>query len=210
MIQAIIFDFGRVISAQKPPSLFHTYEQQLGIRPGTINRIMFGSPAWQEALLGRITSDDYWRAIAPELNLNTPDAISRFRRQYRADEAINEGVVAIIRKLCGRYKLGVLSNCLPGLAGWLDDWRILDLFDVVLCSGDEGLVKPDPAFFQQMLDRLQVAPEEAIFVDDYPGHVEAAGALGLGAILFTTSEELEDDLAGVLGNQRCGPCVHNC
>jgi len=201
MIQAIIFDFGRVISAQKPRSLFRTYEQQLGIRPGTINPVMFGSPAWQEVLVGRITSDDYWRAIGPELNLNTADAISRFRRQYRADEAINEGVAAIIRNLRGRYKLGVLSNCPPGLASWLDDWGILDWFDVVLCSGDEGLVKPAPAFFQQMLDRLQIAPEEAIFIDDYPGHVEAARALGLGAILFTTSKELADDLAGILGSQ---------
>jgi hypothetical protein len=48
MIKAVIFDFGQVISAQKPMSLFRGYEEELGIEPGTINPIMFGSPAWEE------------------------------------------------------------------------------------------------------------------------------------------------------------------
>ena len=59
MIKAIIFDFGRVISAQKPPSLFANYEQDLGLEPGTINTIMFDSQAWQEALIGRKTEDEF-------------------------------------------------------------------------------------------------------------------------------------------------------
>ena len=55
MIKAVIFDFGRVISAQKPPSLFLRYEVDLGLAPHTINAIMFDSPAWQDALLGHKT-----------------------------------------------------------------------------------------------------------------------------------------------------------
>ena len=42
-IEAIIFDFGRVISVQKPMSLFLGYEEELGLEPSTINPIMFGS-----------------------------------------------------------------------------------------------------------------------------------------------------------------------
>jgi hypothetical protein len=58
MIRAIIFDFGRVISAQKPPSLFRRYEKELGLAPGTLNPIMFRSQVWQEALLGRKTAEE--------------------------------------------------------------------------------------------------------------------------------------------------------
>ena len=202
MIKAIIFDFGRVISVQKPMSLFRSYEEDLELAPGTLNRIMFGSPAWQEVLVGRRTADDYWREIGPALGLHTPKEIGAFRRRYRADEAINSGVLDLIyHRLYGHYKLAVLSNSPPGLARWLADWEILDLFDVVVCSGDEGVVKPDPAIFELTLERLDVVPEEAVFIDDYPGHVEAARALGLHGIHFTTAEALADELDGLFTSQ---------
>ena len=199
-IKAVIFDFGRVISAQKPMSLFRGYEEELGIEPGTLNPIMFGSPAWEDALLGRKTSEEFWRAIGPQLNLHTPAEIDAFRQRYRADEALNEGVAELIRKLHseGRYKLAVLSNSPPGLAHWLDEWGLLALFDVVFCSGDEGVKKPDPAAFEITLERLGIAPEEAIFIDDTMRHVNVARSLGLHAILFTTAEALTEDLGALL------------
>jgi putative hydrolase of the HAD superfamily len=198
MIKAIIFDFGRVISAQKPMSLFRRYEEDLGLAPGTINPIMFGSPAWQDTMLGRKTAEEFWHAIGSQLNLHTPEEIDAFRRRYHADEALDKGVVNLIRRLRGRHKLAVLSNSPPGLAQWLDEWEISGLFDVVFCSGDEGVVKPDPAAFQITLERLGVAPEEAVFIDDTPGHVEAARALGLHGIVFTTAEALSDELDALL------------
>lgn len=200
MIKAIIFDFGRVISAQKPPSLFRSYEEELGLEPGTLNPLMFDSQAWQDALVGRKTAAEFWQAIGPRLGLDAPAEIEAFRLRYHADEAINEGVVDLIRRLRwkGRYKLAVLSNSPPGLRRWLADWGVLDLFDVVFCSGDEGVAKPDPAAFLITLERLGGAPEEAVFIDDTPGHVEAARALGLQAIHFTTLEALNEQLDAVL------------
>jgi HAD superfamily hydrolase (TIGR01509 family) len=200
MIKAIIFDFGRVISAQKPLSLFHSYEQDLGLEPGTLNLIMFGSPAWEDALLGLKTAKEFWYAIGPELGLPAPEEIDAFRRRYHADEAINEGVRYLIQRLRqqGQHKLAVLSNSPPGLDQWLDDWHMLNLFDVVFCSGDEGVVKPNPAAFEITLERLGVAPEEAVFIDDTLGHVETARTLGLHGILFTTAEELAVQLHDLL------------
>jgi HAD superfamily hydrolase (TIGR01509 family) len=94
--------------------------------------------------------------------------------------------------------LAVLSNSPPGLARWLADWEILDLFNVVVCSGDEGITKPALAIFELALERLDVAPEEAVFIDDYPGHMEAARALGLHGILFATVQALETELDDLL------------
>jgi putative hydrolase of the HAD superfamily len=111
-------------------------------------------------------------------------------------------VLDLIRHLHGHYKLAVLSNSPPGLARWLADWAILDLFDVVFCSGDQGVVKPDPAAFEWTLKRLGVAPEEAVFIDDTLGHVEAARALGLHGIHFTTAEELARRLEDLFGSQQ--------
>ena len=199
MIKVIIFDFGRVITAQKPLSLFRSYEEELGLDPDTINSIMFGSQAWQDTLLGRKTTEEFWHLIGPELGLKTADEVNRFRRRYHADEAINEAVLDLIRKLRGRYKLAILSNSPPDLTRWLADWEMRDLFEVVFCSGDEGMIKPDPAAFKLTLERLGVEPGEAVFIDDTPEHVEAARKLGIQGIIFTTAAALKDDLKKFLG-----------
>lgn len=198
MIKAIILDFGRVISAQKPPSLFRRYEKDLGLAPDTINPVMFGSRAWQETLVGRMTAEEFWTIIGPELCLETPEKIEAFRRRYQADEAINADVHELIRRLYGRYKLAVLSNSPPDLSRWLSEWNMLHLFNVVFCSGDEGIVKPEPAAFKTTLDRLGVRPEEAVFIDDTDEHVKAARSLGMHGILFTNAHALADELKEIL------------
>jgi putative hydrolase of the HAD superfamily len=198
VIKAIIFDFGRVISAQKPDSLFQGYEEELGLSPGMLNHIMFGSDAWQETLLGRISLDDYWREIGPRLGLHDPESIQAFRQRYFDDEAIDPGVLDLIQRLQGRYLLAVLSNSPPRLSKWLADWGLLGLFQVVVCSGDEGVVKPDPAIFDLTLARLGVSPEQAVFIDDTLGHIQAAENLGIHGIHFTTSEALVRDLGSLL------------
>jgi putative hydrolase of the HAD superfamily len=199
MIRTIIFDFGRVISAQKPEALFRTYEKELGLAPDTINTIMFDSEAWQEALLGRKTTEQFWYAIGPELGLNSPEEIDAFRRRYRADEAVNEEVLTLIRRLHGHCRLAVLSNSPPGLSQWLAEWHILDLFEVVFCSGNEGIAKPDPESFELTLERLGVLPQDAVFIDDSMENVQAARQLGLHGVLFTSAKELGNVLADLLG-----------
>ena len=197
-IKAVVFDFGRVISSQKPVSLFRAYEDDLGLAPGTINDIMFESQAWQDALVGHISAQKFWHRIGPALGLDSLEMIDIFRKRYHADESIDGGVLDLIRQLHGRYKLAVLSNYPPGLADWLSDWEILDLFDVVYCSGDEGMIKPDPAVYNSTLNRLGILPHEAVFIDDTIGHVEAAQSLGLHGIWFTNAEQLELELSRLL------------
>jgi putative hydrolase of the HAD superfamily len=179
VIRALLFDFGRVISAQKPSRLFRGYENDLGLSPGTLNDIMFESPLWNQALIGELRMEDFWRAIGPELNLFSAGSIDAFRRRYYADEKINEEVVAIIASLSGRYRLGIVSNHPPGLEEWLRCWQISGLFDTVVSSGETGLVKPDGRIFQIALERLGVEATETLFIDDTREHVVAAQEMGM-------------------------------
>ena len=204
MIKAIIFDFGRVISAQKSPSLFRSYEMDLGLLPDSINSIMFDSQIWQETLLGRNTLEEFWQAIGPELGLNSSEEIVAFRKRYGADETINADVLKLIQKLHGHYRLAVLSNAPPGLSQWLAEWEILDFFDLVFCSGEEGMVKPDVKPFELTLERLGVQPGETVFIDDTMENVEAAQQLGLHGIVFTTAEALEEELGHLLASASRG------
>jgi putative hydrolase of the HAD superfamily len=200
MIQALLFDFGRVISSQKSPSLFRSYEKDLGLAHDTINTIMFGSRAWQDALVGKLTAEEFWYAIGPELGLDTREEIDDFRRRYYNDESINQDVLSLIKMLNGRFKLAVLSNHPRGLVDWLADWGIRHFFDVVYCSGDEGRAKPDPAVYLTTLARLGVPPYDSVFIDDTAGHVHAAQHLGMHGILFYDADKLEQDLKAIIGS----------
>jgi putative hydrolase of the HAD superfamily len=194
VIRALLFDFGRVISAPKPAELFHTYERDLGLHPGTINRIMFDSPLWQQALVGELQMEEYWRAIGPELRLDSPDRVEAFRTRYYSDERINQEVVDLIKSQVGRCRLGIVSNHPPGLKEWLGDWQLLELFDTVVCSGEVGVAKPDEKIFRIALQRLGIEPAEALFIDDSEEHVLAARSMGMMGHHFSSAKMLLDHL----------------
>lgn len=61
-------------------------------------------------------------------------------------------------------------------------------------SFDVGKIKSDPGFFKELLDRLAVRPDEAVFIDDYNRNIFAASAVGITSILFENATQLEDDL----------------
>ena len=198
MIKALLFDFGRVITAQKPRSLFERYESELDLLPGTLNTIMFESPFWEKALVGEINMQAYWQAIGPQLKLFTVAEVEAFKKRYYLDEKINSDVLKLLEMLYDKYQLAIVSNHPPGLQLWLKEWQIHGLFEQIVCSGDEGVIKPNPAIFYIALERLQVEPGETIFIDDTKQHVIAAQALGMRALHFTTAEKLLRDL-GELG-----------
>jgi 2-haloacid dehalogenase len=80
------------------------------------------------------------------------------------------------------------SEVWPGL---VDRWPILRPFEGAVISGDEGIVKPDPAIYRVLIDRFEVDPATAAFVDDRKENVDAAAALGFTAILFTDAASLQ-------------------
>ncbi|MGQ9483652.1 MAG: HAD family hydrolase [Desulfosoma sp.] len=182
--KAVLFDFGRVISAPKPASLFESYERDLKLPLGCLNRIMFDDPAWEDTLLGRRSLDEYWAIIGTRLGLRDAEAVAAFRARYDADERPNTPVITMIHNLYGRVGLAILSNAPRGLSAWLERWGILSLFDAVICSAEEGVRKPWKEAYRLTLERLRVSPREALFVDDTGENVEAAEVLGIASHLY--------------------------
>ena len=68
-------------------------------------------------------------------------------------------------------------------------------FRDVVVSGEERLIKPDPAIYRLCLVRNGLAPRDCIFIDDVPRNVEAANALGIDGVLFTNPDTLRRDLS---------------
>jgi len=71
---------------------------------------------------------------------------------------------------------------------------IFELFEDVVVSGTERLVKPDPAIYRLALDRFGLAPHEAIFIDDREDNVRAAEALGIAGHHFQGAIPLRVEL----------------
>lgn len=86
------------------------------------------------------------------------------------------------------YKIGLVTNSM--LPMWMRDielqaYEIIDYFDVRITSGDAGYIKPHPSIYQQALDILEVAPNEAVFVGDRPDYdIAGANDAGLTSVLM--------------------------
>jgi 2-haloacid dehalogenase len=72
---------------------------------------------------------------------------------------------------------------------------IFDLFEDIVVSGEEKLVKPDPAIYTLALDRFGLDASEALFIDDRANNVEAARAIGMAAHQFVDAKILQAELA---------------
>lgn len=96
--------------------------------------------------------------------------------------------------------VAVMSNTNAAHVLWLDE-HLPELreFDLVMMSNEVRLLKPDPAIFETALDLLNVAAEQALFIDDIAENVAAAQALGMAGIVHTdwavTRPQLEQWLA---------------
>ena len=71
-------------------------------------------------------------------------------------------------------------------------------FDGIVVSGEERVIKPDQRIFRILLERYDIPPAAAVFIDDNPANAEVATSLGMHGIHFRSPAELRRELA-VLG-----------
>ena len=76
----------------------------------------------------------------------------------------------------------------------LERYDFLQLFEGIVVSGVEKLKKPDPKIYQLLLERYQIAPQEALFIDDSARNIAGARAVGMQAIHFLSPTQLATDL----------------
>ena len=120
-------------------------------------------------------------------------------REFFGGEALDNALVNYVRRLRGRFKTALLSNASDSLDGFVRHKLGLDdTFDVIIISALVGVSKPDPAIYRLVLNRLQVAPHEAVFVDDRQVNVEGAASLGIHGIHFITRKALLEELDALL------------
>ncbi len=82
----------------------------------------------------------------------------------------------------------------------LERYDFLHWFDGRVVSGEEGTRKPFPEFYRRLLDRYQIDPSGALFIDDNLRNVKGGEELGIRGIHFVDHGQLRNELgkAGLL------------
>lgn len=110
-----------------------------------------------------------------------------------ADLAIYEDSMTslVTRAHAAGVRTALLSNSW-GLDYDRSDW--LDMFDVVVISGEVGMRKPERQIFDLTLDRIRLPAAECVFIDDMAHNVAAAGEAGLAGILHRSFDQTASEL----------------
>ena len=194
-VTAVIFDVGNVLYGWDPEAFLARQITDDAARLRFIEDV--GLWDWHETLDGGRAFDE----AAAELSEKFPDyaaLISAWGERF--GETITDpvpGVHEIVRELGQR---GVPLFAITNFSA--DFWRpfrakedaFFSRFRDIVVSGDEKLLKPDPALYFRALDRFGLRPAEALFVDDRLINVEGAQAVGMKAHLFTDAADLRHRL----------------
>ena len=199
---AVIFDVGRVLFEWDPRYLYE--------------RLIEDDQALEAFLTNVVTKEWHFQHDAGRPFAETSAELSA---QYPEHEALiaawgprfNDtvphavpGMLEIVRELDAA---GVPLFAITNFSGeFWPDWvrqhrELFDRFRDIVVSGDEKLVKPDPAIYALALELFGLQGPDAVFVDDSPANVAGANAAGIHGVLFTDAEDFRAELVrfGLLG-----------
>ncbi|MEA2272398.1 MAG: putative hydrolase of the superfamily [Solirubrobacteraceae bacterium] len=186
MAGALIVDFGGVLTTNVFES-FRAFSEAEGLDPEAVRKL------FRER--GELEIPEFEQRFGPLLGVRENEGmVQRLFAGVRADDRMVDAVRRV--KESGR-PTGLISNSWGGAS--YDRVEVDDLFDAVVISGEVGLHKPEPEIFRLGAERLGVAPEECVFVDDLRENCEGAEAVGMTAILHRGPDGTIPELERLLG-----------
>jgi putative hydrolase of the HAD superfamily len=203
-IEAVLWDFGGVF-VPSPFSHLAGFASELGTSGDRVLALVFGpydedtDHPWHRLERGEIGFDECNAALieaaaAEGVELDPLALLMQMGGDGRT--ILRDDVVAVAQRIRagGDQRTAIITN---NARDFRDSWRGLvdvdSICELVVDSSEVGVRKPDPRIFELTLERLgDIAPERAAFLDDAPGNVRAAAALGIHAI------RVHDDPASAL------------
>ncbi|HVI60531.1 MAG TPA: HAD-IA family hydrolase [Candidatus Saccharimonadales bacterium] len=144
---------------------------------------------WQfndEACRGTMTLDDFNTELAKKLGVDSLDWQAYY---LAAVEPVNE-MHEVITWAAERYKVGLLTNTLPGLVTAMRrSGQIPDLpYDAIVDSSEVGAIKPEAKMYEIAAERAGCPPEEILLIDDSRVNLMAAAKLGWNVLWFDDAQ----------------------
>jgi putative hydrolase of the HAD superfamily len=189
-INAVIFDYGGVLC-------FHPTEDQIaraaakcGLPPAELVRAMWKKRIAYDA--GQ-SPNEYWSEVARIAGSTFDDNTIAQMVECEIDfwGRFDDRALSWIHQLrASGARTGILSNLPSPLGAHLRTRDgFLDHFDHVTFSFELNVVKPQREIYEHAVRGLNIAPDQALFLDDRPENIEGARAAGLHAELYSTWEE---------------------
>jgi putative hydrolase of the HAD superfamily len=206
VIKALITDFGGVLVRTHTDRSRRELERKLNLPLHTIEERVFNCDLSIRAQHGEMTEDEFWSAVVKELQADDQfkDAAD-FRHEFFADDFLDNELVNLIRSVRPAIKTGLISNAWTDLRKVLrNTFAIEELFDVLVISAEEKIMKPDPWIYRLALNRLGVKAHESIFLDDVHLNVDAARATGMIGVHFHSTEQAQREIRALLAGDSLG------
>ena len=195
-LRAVIFDYGMVLTGPPDPEARAALLRITGLPLARFESLYWADrPAYDE---GKLTGFAFWRKLVRDAGLAlAPDKIEELN-QWDARMWTTENPAMLAWQLALKRRgllTAILSNMGDNVLASVErEFKWIHRFDELVWSFQLHMAKPAPAIYLRVLGDLCVRPEEALFLDDKLVNVEAASALGIRAIQFSTVERLRADL----------------
>lgn len=200
-LRAVVFDYGMVLTGPPDPVAHATLLRLTGLPLDRFEPLYWADRhAYDE---GKLTGVAFWQKFLSDSGIDLPaeadrkslvDELNMWDAQLWTTQ--NPAMLAWQLQLKQRGLLtAILSNMGDSVLENMKrefDW--LSRFDVLVWSYQLRMAKPDPAIYRHVLKELGTRPEETLFLDDKLVNIQAARALGIQAIEFSTVERLRADL----------------
>lgn len=192
--KAVVFDWGNVIGFSDRTVVIDFMCKTLHLTPHEFEKANLQRK--EETKRGKSITE-FWMEFAKKNEIELPDD---FPQKYNAvvKESIGADtkMFALIDRLKERnIRVGMLSNIADPYKTLIADYGFYRPFDPCLLSCETKLAKPDPEAFAQLIQILDLLPDEIVFIDDMQENVDAALKMGLDAIRFESHEMLCEKLS---------------
>ncbi|MHC4425157.1 MAG: HAD family hydrolase [Planctomycetota bacterium] len=192
-IESVIFDWGGVLIDDPRPGLLRYCADAFGVSQEHYTPVH--DSFLDEFHKGIISEEKLWQEIGRELGKPTPKVPSLWSEAFRYAYVPKPDVFSLVSSLHDKgYKTALLSNTeLPAVEFFHElDY---DMFDVLVFSCTEGVMKPEWRIYEITLERLRSKAQQSIFIDDRQDYIQGAKHAGLNTILFKSIDQIKNELA---------------
>ncbi|RYP86657.1 HAD family hydrolase [Nocardioides guangzhouensis] len=169
---------------------FSRFVTSLAERAGvSADDLAIGVSSWEVPVsVGRVTIaealDDVLRTLGSPADATLIDDLVAADLELLHELAVlHDDTIPFLQSLrASGVRTAFVSNCADNTRPLLDHLGLAALVDELVLSCEVQAAKPDPVIFHEALRRLDVAPEQALFVDDQQRYCDAATALGIAAV----------------------------
>jgi len=195
--RGLLVDFGGVLTSDVFTS-FEAFCEAEGLEPETVREKFRADPSGRELLfgleLGTVPEAEFEARFAELLGVSASGLIERLFAGMEPDQEMIEAVRAARR---AGVRTGMVSNSWGH--GRYDQDLLPELFDGLVISAREGIRKPDPEIYRLGAERVGLAPDECVFVDDLPGNLKPARELGMATVHHRGAASTVPELERLLG-----------